>query len=193
MTDDPSTTGATPHRHHIREPEPDALRQLWPRLLRKAQYLIGYFKLTIKPADLVCEAIDHLYEGRCPADVNVYAFLAKTMLGVAYRKVTAKRMLPLSEAPDDDLVPSPEEDAIGAADGVLRERLVAYVRHVADEKNDIEVYLLIDAYLAGHTKRSDIAEHAGLTLSQYGAAKKRLRTLLLQAPPELLAVMEHAS
>lgn len=85
------------------------------------------------------------------------------------------------------------DDAIGAVDGVLRERLVAYVRQVAEEKNDLEVYLLIDAYLAGHTKRSELAEHAGLTLSQYGAAKKRLRTLLLQAPPDLLAVMEHAS
>lgn len=193
MTDDPSTNGATPHRHYIREPEPDALRRLWPRLLRKAGYLIGHFKLNTKPANLVCEAIDHIYEGRCPADVNVYAFLAKTMLGIAYRQATTRRMVPLSEAPEGDVASSPEDDAIGAVDGVLRERLVAYVRQVAEEKNDLEVYLLIDAYLAGHTKRSELAEHAGLTLSQYGAAKKRLRTLLLQAPPDLLAVMEHAS
>lgn len=193
MTDDPSTNGATPRRHYIREPEPDALRQLWPRLLRKAGYLIGHFKLNTKPADLVCEAIDHLYEGRCPADVDVYAFLAKTMFGIAYRQATTKRMVPLSEAPEDDVASSPEDDAIDAVDDVSRERLIAYARQVAEEKNAVEVYLLIDAYLAGHTKRADLARHAGLTLSEYEAAKKRLRTFLLQAPPELIAVMEHAS
>lgn len=191
MMVEPPTNGSTPHRNYIQELDPNTLRQLWPRLLRKAGYLIGHFKLSIRPEDLICEAIDRLYEGRCPSDVAVYAFLTKTMFGVAYRQATSKVLL--SDRSEDDVTSSPEEAAIDAADNVLRERLVDHVRQIAEEKNDIEVYLLLEAYLAGYTKRAELAEHAGLTLIQYESAKKRLRTLFHRAPPELRAVMEHTS
>ncbi len=169
------------------------IRALYPRLLRHALKKLSRFGVSGDPADVVHEAILSLADEKCPRGVPVEAFLKVKILNIVGNQARHQQRVPITfmaEVDDDALSlgalkygnPGPAAPDESADERRIAGEVFSRLSQAADQADDIEVGLVLEAFKEGTTVRAELAAYVGVPANKVDAAKRRLETLCKNLP-----------